>query len=264
MPQLIIIGSGIKSLAHLTQEVLVIIKQSEKVLYLLNEPYLKEWIERESKISESLEPIYFAQEKRIDNYKAITNYIVEEYKKHSSLCFISYGHPTIYDMPAITAAREINEQGGNAIILPAISSMDCLFADLVIDPSDSGCYSADATDFLIYSRPFDPRSHLILLQVGAIATYNQETTHHVHVLRDYLLKYYEKEHRVCYYEAALYPQQKPRMDFFPLSMMAEQPVNGLTTLYIPPINKATQCNMEMLKLLNMEIDNFLETPKVNS
>lgn len=260
MSQLIIIGTGIKSLAHLSQEAIVVIKQAEKVLYLVNEPYLKEWIERETKVSESLESIYFSQEKRINNYKAITNYIVEQNKKHKNLCVVLYGHPVVHAMSALAAAREIKEEGGHVTILPAISSLDCLFADLAFDPSESGCFSADATDFLIYTRQFDPRSHLILLQVGDIGVYNQETTDYVYVLRDYLLKYYEKDHKVCYYQASQYPQQKPRIDFFPLSIMAEQPVSSLTTLYVPPVKKAAGCNREMLKQLNMEVTNFLETP----
>lgn len=259
MSHLLIIGTGIKSLAHLTQESMIIIKQSEKVLYLVNEPYLKEWIERESTLCESLEPIYFSQEKRIDNYKKITSYIVDQNKKHDSLCVVLYGHPVVHAMSALAAAREVKEQGGKTTILPAISSLDCLFADLTFDPSESGCYSADATDFLIYMRQFDPNSHLILLQVGNIGTYNQEKTTHVHVLRDYLLQYYEKDHNVCYYEAAQYPTQMARIDYFPLSAIAEQPVSSLTTLYVPPVNKTIQWNKEMLERLNMNVENFLES-----
>ena len=67
MNKLFVVGSGIKSISHISQETKVIIQQSDKVLYLLNEDSLKDWVKRESKSSESLEPIYFSSSKRIDS-----------------------------------------------------------------------------------------------------------------------------------------------------------------------------------------------------
>jgi precorrin-6B methylase 1 len=76
MHKLIVVGSGIKSVAHLTEETKKIIQNSDKVLYLVNEEFLKQWIVRESKNAESLEPIYFNSTKRVDAYANITSEIV--------------------------------------------------------------------------------------------------------------------------------------------------------------------------------------------
>ena len=46
MPKkLIITGSGIKSLSHLTVESQAAIEQADIVLYLLNEPILAQWVD---------------------------------------------------------------------------------------------------------------------------------------------------------------------------------------------------------------------------
>lgn len=261
MGKLVVVGTGIKSIAHVSIEAQFIIQNADKVLYLVNEPLLKEWLERESKISESLEPIYFAQEKRVDNYAAITHYIVSESSKYDTLCVVLYGHPIIFSMPALAAVKEINDHGGDAVILPAISSLDCLYADLEFDPGDEGCFSAEATDFLIYERKFDPRSHLILLQVGNIGRHDQVLTSRVSVLKEYLLQFYQAEHLVCYYEAAQYPLSKSRKDYFPLSEIEKQPVSSLTTLYVPPMSLATY-NIDMINKLGIDPNNFIATEDV--
>ena len=47
-------------------------------------------------------------------------------------------------------------------MLPGISSEDCLFADLGVDPGVSGCQSYEATDFLMNAPIIDSSTQLIL------------------------------------------------------------------------------------------------------
>lgn len=63
MHKLIVVGSGIKSISHLTEETKRVIQNADKVVYLINEDNLKQWIQREAKNSESLDSIYFSSEK---------------------------------------------------------------------------------------------------------------------------------------------------------------------------------------------------------
>lgn len=255
MSTLIVVGTGIKTVSHLSQETMAVIQQSEKILYLVNEPLMKEWIVRESKSCQSLEDIYFLYEKRIDSYQAITDYIISENKKYSTLCVVFYGHPVVFASSALWAVQEIRSLGENAIILPAISSLDCLFADLAINPGDHGCYSIDATDFLIFKKQFDIRSHLVLWQIDNVGTYNQDKTKCILILQQYLLKYYKSDHKGCLYEASQYPSIPPRIDFFPLSKLDSQVLTSLSTLYIPPVTKAIY-DIKMIKKLGMNISNF--------
>lgn len=255
MRKLVVVGSGIKSFSHITEETKKIIQNSDKVLYLVNEDNLKNWIKREAKYSASLEPIYFDHPKRIDAYQAITNFIVNEYTKVSNLCVVFYGHPTVFADSALKAVQEIQNNAGHAVILPAVSAQDCLFSDLQIDPGDKGCFSIEATELLIYERSIDPYAHVILWQIANLGSFDTQKSDKLHILTEYLLGYYHANQPVCIYEAAILPLQKPRIEWIELVNLGVAELNSVSTLYIPPAKTAEPSN-KYLSLLNIELQNF--------
>ncbi|HEM1534290.1 TPA: methylase [Legionella pneumophila] len=252
---LIVVGSGIKSVSHLTEETKKIIQQADKVLFLVNENNLKSWILREAKGSESLEPLYFATPKRVDAYRNISNYIIDTYQQVKNLCVVFYGHPTVFAESALDAVRRIKEQNGKAIILPAISSMDCLFADLEIDPGEQGCFTIDATELLIYERQIDVYAHLILWQIANLGMSNTQKTSKIDVLSSYLREYYTDEQAICIYEASTLPLKSARMDWIKLHELNYVKINSVSTIYIPPVPKKILSNT-YLTLLDIETQDF--------
>ncbi|HAU0120902.1 TPA: methylase [Legionella pneumophila] len=255
MHKLIVVGTGIKSISHLTEETKRIIQNADKVLYLVNENHLKHWIQREAKNSESLEPMYFAHPKRIVAYQAITDFIVDEYTKVSTLCVVFYGHPTVFADSALKAVKQITQQGGNAIILPAISAQDCLYSDLKIDPGNQGCFSIEATELLIYERKIDPFSHLIIWQIANLGSFNTNQTTKLNVLSDYLLHFYPSNQPICIYEAPTLPLEKPRIEWSELNDFPNLEINSISMLYIPP-NHNTKLSDKYISLLEIDLDNF--------
>ncbi len=203
---LTLIGTGIKFLSHLTVEAEAHIKSAQKLLFLLNDPALQQWVLKQNPTAESLDFLYEKFEQRQDSYQAITHYILETLRKHQQLCVLMYGHPTVFAQPALNAIYQAKEQGYATLILPGISAEDCLFADLQINPGSSGCQSFETTDFLIHQRIFDPRSHLILWQVGIIGVLGHakyiQNAEAAKILVRYLSKYYALDHEVVLYEAA--------------------------------------------------------------
>lgn len=85
---LVVVGSGIKFLSHLTIESKAYIEQSDKVLYLVNEPAMKEWIQKINLHSESLDPFYTQYSLRSDCYRAITNHILQTLRKIQHVCVV--------------------------------------------------------------------------------------------------------------------------------------------------------------------------------
>ncbi|ARM33572.1 putative tetrapyrrole (Corrin/Porphyrin) methylase [Legionella longbeachae NSW150] len=256
MNKLIVVGSGIKSISHLTEETKRVIQSADKVLYLINEDNLKQWIQREAKNSESLDSIYFSCEKRIEAYQALTNHIIEEYKKVSILCVVFYGHPTVFADSALNAVRQIKEDGGEAIILPAVSAQDCLFSDLEIDPGDQGCFSIEATELVLFERCIDIHAHLILWQVANFGRTDGKKANTLPVLKDYLIGYYPEDYSICLYEAPSLPTYIPRIEWIPLGHIDQSVISSITTVYIPPIEKKEISN-KYLKLLNLTIDDLI-------
>lgn len=249
---LIIVGSGIKFMSHLTTEVKACIEKSDKVLYLVNEPAMQEWIQKSNKCTESLDFLYTKYEHREDNYRLISDYILESVQQYKTLCFVVYGHPTVFVQPSIYAATKAKERGFNVITLPGISAEDCLFADLLVDPGSCGCQSFEATDFLLYRREYDSSCHLILWQVSVIGVLNTPVYHDPMdgfvLLVDYLLEKYFLDHEIIVYEAAQYPTFKPKIERILLKDLPSSKVSRIATLYIPP-NHEKQPDLNMLQKL---------------
>ncbi len=251
---LTIVGSGIKFLSHLTLEAKTEIERADKLLYLLNDPVLQQWVQQKNPNAESLDSIYHQYEHRQMSYLAITDYILKTLFQHKNVCVLLYGHPTVFSQSALDAVYKAKKKGYTTLILPGISAEDCLFADLQIDPGSSGCQSFEATDFLIYHRIFDPRSHLILWQVGIIGVVGHaktiNNTNVAKVLINYLNQWYSANHEVILYEAAQYPGFEPKINRYTLNELPGAEFTRLSTLYIPPKERGVY-DKAMVKILGI-------------
>lgn len=253
---LTLVGSGIKFYSHLTHESKAYILQSDLVLYLVNDPVMKSWIENNSKQSESLDGLYAQYPERLVCYQAITNYILKCLRKRQHVCVVLYGHPCVYSKPGLDAVIQANQEGFDTCILPGISAEDCLFADLKIDPSTCGCQSFEASDFLIYKRQFDPTCHVVFWQIDAIGLLDQSSTENnkagLKLFIQKLRPHYSAEHQVIIYEASQYPGFHPKITYVHLKNLLETPLTRISTLYIPPAYRAAP-DIEILKKLNINL-----------
>jgi len=265
---LTVVGTGIKVIAQITLEAKANIEQADKVLYLVNTPDLKTWIERQNKNSKSLDGLYHKYPLRIDCYQAITEYVLEETRKGQNVCMVIYGHPTIFAKSGVDAVIQAEKEGIDARILPGISAEDCLFADLRINPGTYGCQSFEATDFLIHHRQWDVTSELILWQVGIIGVLDRpkddfDNSRGAKVLQERLLEHYPAEHEIVLYEAAQYPEHneivhpksKPKIAKIALKNLADAKFSRISTLYIPPARRA-KCDSKVLESLGVDINNL--------
>ncbi len=252
---LVVVGFGIKFLSHLTTETKTYITNADKVLYLVNEPAAKEWIQKYSKSSESLDALYQQYSLRRESYNAIAEYVLHNVRNSQHICAVFYGHPAVFADPGIKAVIQARKEGFDARMLPAISAEDCLFADLLINPGSCGCQSYEATDFLAYQRSYNTDSHLILWQVGFIGTIGHlkdyDNIKGIGLLLKYLSQHYPLDHKAILYEAAQYPHLQPRIADIRLGQLAEAGLTPITTLYIPPLKK-NQPKSNVLKELGIQ------------
>lgn len=238
---LTVVGTGIKFLSQMTLEARVYIEKADKVLFLVNDPALKQWICAHNKNAESLDDIYFQHTQRTEAYAAISRYILSHFTQDMHLCAAFYGHPTVFCQPALAAVHMALARGIDAKILPGISAEACLFADLGIDPGVCGCQSFEATDFLLYQRKFDENSHLILWQpdvIGMRGHAQQPELTGIQLLYERLITCYPADHDVIIYEAALFPGLKPNIQHVSLQQLPQHTLSSLCTLYIKPLGQS--------------------------
>jgi uncharacterized protein YabN with tetrapyrrole methylase and pyrophosphatase domain len=253
---LTVVGTGIQFAGQMTIETRAHIKQAEKVLFLVADPITAYWIKDISPTAESLYPCYQQGESRMIAYEAMIERILDEVRKGLRVCAVFYGHPGVFVYPSHEAIMRARLEGYSAKMLPGISAEDCLFADLGIDPAQHGCQSFEATDFLIHRRKFDTGCALILWQIGCIGdpTFRLEPygANGLHVLAEYLCKYYDATHPAVVYEAAEYPIFDPSIETVPLAKLPEAQISPISTLYIAPQTQ-TPLDDEMLARLGIDL-----------
>ena len=241
--RLVVVGTGIKLVSQLTIEAKGHIEQADKVYYLLTGKLAAEWIHTLNPNAESLTPHYQPERLRLKSYQAMTVQIVTAVLAGHRVCAVFYGHPGVFVLPAHEAMRQVRAAGLLAIMLPGISAEDCLFADVGVDPAVSGCQSFEATDFLLYKRPFSATSHLILWQIGVIGDLYEQTPANrlqqrkiaLTLLREKLTSQYPPSHQVVIYQAPQLPTQDPLITHSSLQNLADIELTRISTLYVPPL-----------------------------
>ncbi|WP_419421429.1 SAM-dependent methyltransferase (plasmid) [Legionella sp. D16C41] len=257
--KLVLIGSGIKTISHLTIEAQAYIKQADCVLYLVNEPIFEKWLNKYSKKCISLENHYFLYEKRAESYKKIADEILNYTEQYDFVSIVLYGHPTIFSSPGLDAIKRAKERNIETVVLPGISAEDCLFADLKVDPSQNGCLSVEAMSFLIFDDKVDKHYDLVIWQLGMVGNIEpvvkKNSKKGLSLIQEKLLKIYSSQHEVILYEAALYPGIKPKITKFAIELLINQNISSISTLYIPAEKKRLHDEKILFKL-NLKIEDF--------
>jgi len=249
---LTIVGLGIEAITHVTLQARGCIEQADKVLYYVADPVSAQWIRSVNPKAESLTRFYSTKKRRRVTYSQAVDEIFGFLRKGFAVCAAFYGHPGVFCSPGHAAMRRARREGVPARMLPAISSLDCLFADLGVDPGAEGCQSFDATDFLLHDRRFDPKSPLILLQPALIGerTLPLEPCNRegLKILTKALRRHYPGSHKVVVYEAAQFVVGKPGILKVRLEALPRARVTPVSMLYVPPKARPT-ANRGMLKRL---------------
>jgi uncharacterized protein YabN with tetrapyrrole methylase and pyrophosphatase domain len=213
------------------------VERAEETLYAVNDPIAAAWIQRASPNARSLDTFYEPGKERRHIYAAISDEIVARVRTGIDLCAVFYGHPGVFAWAGHDAIGRLRAEGFRARMLPAVSSMDCLVADLGLDPAPNGCQSYEATDFLVRRRTIDTGALLILWQIGFIGAWHYEPVPSMRALPllvERLLQLYPADHETILYEASPYPVSEPIVQRLPLASLCEGDVSPIATLAVPP------------------------------
>lgn len=255
---LTIVGTGIEALNHITTQARVAIERADEVFYLVTDVITEHYIKDLNPGAVSLHEAYASGKDRMASYEEMIGRIVSAVRSGARVCAVFYGHPGVFVFPSHEALRRARNEGYAARMCAAISAEDCLFADLGVDPATPGCQSFEATDFLLFNRRFDPRSSLVLWQIGVIGHLTFEGGGYdfspgLRVLVERLLETYPPSQPVIVYEAAHLPTEIARTERTTLAELANANVTPISTLYIPP-RERSEIDDGMLKRLGMSKD----------
>ena len=250
---LIVVGTGIRTVGHLTAEAIAWIRESDTVLYLVADPVAEEAIRYLNPHGAlSLRGYYGEGIVRTQSYEAMVQHITSCVQAGQKTCVALYGHPGVFAYPAHEAIRRLREEGFPARMLPAISAEDCLFADLGVDPAVNGCQSIEASDFLVHEKTIDTSAALVLWQIGVVGDWTYRTEGYrldaFPLLISRLADLYGGSHTCIVYEAAVLPGLAPKIIPIAIESLTAAYVTAGSTLYVPPNRPKTLNRKVAMKL----------------
>ena len=248
-----VVGTGLQSGVHLTPHTRAVLERADEILYLVTDPLTTRWIARLNPNTRSLERHYEAGKDRATTYADMVEDILSRVRVGANVAAAFYGHPGVFVDPGHAAVRRARREGFRARMLPAISAEDCLFADLGIDPGDSGCQSYEATALLVYGYGVEPSALLVLWQVGflgQVATTAERIRPPLELLVEYLARFYPYEHETIVYQSSFHAAFRPFVQSVPLRDLSGADIPPMATLVVPPTAKRPP-DLVMLDRLDM-------------
>lgn len=253
---LVCLGVGITLGSHISILAKNYIEQADVVFSLVSDGVVEQWVESMNENTRSLQSFYQEGVSRNITYQNMVMCILAEVKKGKHVVAAFYGHPGVFACVPHQAILEAKALGYSTIMEPGISSEDCLFADLAIDPGEYGCAQFEASQFMFFQRKIDPSAYLILWQVciaGDISlTKFTKEKDYIKVLVEVLTENYPAEHNVILYEAPTLPIHSPRKEYLPLSQLVTAQLNQQTTLIIPPSKEMSRNDSVLTRLSSIK------------
>lgn len=232
------VGIGMTLGSHLSPRTRSYIEQADVAFVLVSDGIIEQWLQGMNKDMRSLQPYYQEGKSRMKTYREMVDAIMTEVRSGKRVCGVFYGHPGVFAWVPHKAIETARGEDYSAHMEPGISSEDCLYADLGIDPGARGCQHYEASQFMLYRRCIDPSAWLILWQIGVAGDKSLKRfstgAAHRQVLVDVLSRNYPRDHQVIIYRAATLPFQAPRIDRLALEALPQADVGMADTLAIPP------------------------------
>jgi len=259
MADIYILGLGILNVDQVTREAERALRRSNEVLYLDTGVATQAWLES---LCPQVTPLfgssYAEGGARLQGYHHMAAKVLEAALSHPPVSFALQGHPVVGATAPGLVARAAEVLGLEVEVLPGISAMDCLFAELMLDPVVDGLQIFEATDLLLRRRPLQADVPALIWQVGAVESclYTARTSRPERFarLRSYLLEYYPPEHRVIAVHAATHPLSATERHEFAVGEIEAQAhlLHAGVTLFVPALGRRPIVDTVLLEKLGSE------------
>jgi hypothetical protein len=239
---LVIVGTGIKAIGQFTLESKAYLQWADAVFYCVSDPATERWIQEQHSGAIDLYTLYDNDKDRRKTYVQMAEMMLQAMRQGLNVVGVFYGHPGVFVNPSHRAISIARQEGHAAFLLPAVSSLDCLFADVGVDPAVAGCQIVEATDLLLRQRPLLTDSHVILLQVGSVGDmgfqFSGFPNDHFDMLVSYLQDSYGSDYQIVHYIASHYSFANPVVEHVALADLltpeTRRSITGISTFYLPP------------------------------
>lgn len=247
---LTIVGSGLHP-GQMTLEAESAIRSAEVVLLIIPTALAVHHIlQLNSNVVNLLE--FYDGRTRPETYAAMTSAMLDRVYAGQEVCVVAYGHPGVFVTPTHNALRQLKSEGYSARMLPGVAADACLIADLGVDPAEHGWQAYEATSFLLTQPQVTTTSALVLWQIGLTGEFSltqfSPGKNGLDAMVNCLAQWYPDKHQVCIYEASISPLQSPRIEWISVASLREAQLKDYSTLFIPPVQRASLIEERLLWL----------------
>jgi hypothetical protein len=238
---LIVVGLGIQWGGQTTLAAQRAIVRADRVFFAVSDPWAAHYVRKLNTGAEAL-PYPRDGRPRRQIYAAMCKMILDAMADGGNVCAVFYGSASVLTRPAHDVVRQARQRGHRARILPGVSSLDCLFADLGFDPGDGGVQCYEAGQFVATGPSPNPSAHLVLFQIAMVGNqqaFSADASDDIRIglarLKAHLLTVYPAEHQVVIYEASSHPLRPFRAERLPLAALDNTRLSEVSTLYVAPL-----------------------------
>lgn len=240
-PRLHLVGLGLRP-GQLTDEARAVLSGARRVLFTSYVPGTGDLLRGLCADVQDLSPLYEPGGDRLDTYKAMAATALTAALEHGSAALALYGHPLVLALPSMICLRVGPRLGVDVRVVPGLSALDSLTADLGVDLVATGVQMHEATDVLLYRRVLDPAIATVLWQVGAMgsrlhAGAARSLPARLEDLVRHLAGYFPADHPAVLATSAVVPDGAAEIRTTTVARLADAApaVTVATTLYLPPV-----------------------------
>ncbi len=259
-PHIYIAGLGMQTVTQITREVQDACRSSTEILYLDTGIATRTFLETLCpRVTPLFDESYARDASRVSAYHHVAARVIEAALDHPPVTLALHGHPLVAAVPPFLVLELAAALDLRVTVLPGISALDTMLADLRLDPVVHGIQMYEATDVLLRRRPLQSDVPAILWQIGSLETclYSQAVSLPERFARliTHLRQFYPARHEVVAIYCSPHPIMPAKILRFALEDLAEHAAEFHTgfTLYVPPANARPVLDWELAsKLYSVE------------
>lgn len=237
-----LVGLGLHS-GHLTREAEFALARCKRIFFIHPSSAVADWIRSLDPDAVDLSTFYQYGERRIQIYREMSSQVLFQSQTLGPVALALYGHPLVLSSLSRMVLAGCRWLKRECIVLPGVSSIDSVIADLEIDPGEFGLQVHEATELILRDCAIDPRRGLLLLQpaqAGDVRHSKEASLAPLTLVADYLLRFYSDRHQVTLVRSASEPWMKGTTLSVSLAALPEYGAAFPSdfTLFVPPAQES--------------------------
>ncbi len=256
-PDIWIAGLGIATAGQITSEVEQAIRSSREVLYLDTGIATRAVLESLCpRVTSLYDDTYSEDRPRQDGYARIADRVLQAARDHAPVTLAIHGHPLVAATAPFLVMEQARKTGLRVRVLPGVSAIDTVFADLRVDPVVHGMQMYEATDLLLRRRPLQADVPALIWQIGPIETclHTMRVSNAARYQRliTHLSLFYPPRHEVAAVYCSPHALLPPKILRFAIEDMGKHAgeIHHGFSLYIPPAASRPIEDYDLLGKLN--------------